>query len=139
MIAVAAVSIVGRLLLRPAFSWITRTENEEVFTATALLIVLATATATGLAGLSMPLGAFLGGLILSETEYCYLVKAELRPFRGLLLGLFFLTVGMSLNLGVIAASPLLLAGVLVGLVVAKVLAIGLAARMSRFTKRVNAG
>lgn len=134
VIAVAAVSIVGRLLLRPAFSWITRTENEEVFTATALLIVLATATATGLAGLSMPLGAFLGGLILSETEYCYLVKAELRPFRGLLLGLFFLTVGMSLNLGVIAASPLLLAGVLVGLVIAKVLAISLAARMSRFTK-----
>jgi K+:H+ antiporter len=101
VLAIAAVALLGRAL-RPLFRAITAAGPTEVFTATALLIVVATAGATGLAGLSLPLGAFLGGMLLSESEYCYMVKTELKPFRSLLLGLFFVTVGMSLDLSLVA-------------------------------------
>ncbi|MEM1102848.1 MAG: cation:proton antiporter, partial [Pseudomonadota bacterium] len=107
---IALVAVAGRFVLKPVFAWLTKSQDEEVFTAAALLVVLVTALFTGLGGLSMPLGAFLAGMIMAETEYCYMVKAEIRPFRGLLLGFFFIAVGMSLDLSVIFANaPIVIA------------------------------
>jgi CPA2 family monovalent cation:H+ antiporter-2 len=89
--------LLGRLLIGPLFNVLAKSKNEEVFTATALLIILVTASATGIMGLSLTLGAFLGGMIISETPYRHVIRTEVKPFRGLLLGFFFITVGMSLD------------------------------------------
>ena len=89
--------IFGRYLLRPLFGTVVATKNSDLFFALTLLIILATSFTTECAGLSLGLGAFLGGLLLAETEYKYRVEADIKPFRSLLLGLFFLTVGMSLD------------------------------------------
>jgi Kef-type K+ transport system membrane component KefB len=99
-IAVAApiVVIAGRFALRPVFRTLVALKSNEAFTAVALLIVLLTSLATDSLGLSLALGAFLGGLALSESSYSFLVKSELAPFRSLLLSLFFMTVGMSFDL-----------------------------------------
>jgi Kef-type K+ transport system membrane component KefB len=105
-IGVAVVKAVGafvvaialaRVAVRPLFDLVARTRNEEVFTAMALLVALATAWATGYIGLSLTLGAFLGGMVLAETPYRAIVQSEIKPFRGLLLGFFFISVGMSLD------------------------------------------
>lgn len=95
--ALLTVALIGRFLLRPVFKGIVATRNNDVFTASALLFVLAISWGVSQLGLSMSLGAFLAGLALAESDFQYLVKEELYPFRGLLLGLFFITVGMSLN------------------------------------------
>ena len=92
---VAAVAI-GRYGIGSLFALLSRSRNNEIFTATALLIVLATAAATQAIGLSLALGAFLGGMMLAETPYRQLIQTEIKPFRGLLLGFFFITVGMPL-------------------------------------------
>lgn len=96
-VAFVAAVLVGRWLIGPLFKLLSKSKNEEIFTASALLIVLLTAGATGLAGLSLTLGAFLGGMIISETHYRHVIRTEIKPFRGLLLGFFFITVGMSLD------------------------------------------
>jgi CPA2 family monovalent cation:H+ antiporter-2 len=93
--------LIGRFIIKPVFNFIAQSKDHEVFTATALLIVLATASATALFGLSMTLGAFLAGMIISETPYRHVVQTEVKPFRGLLLGFFFITVGMTLDVQVI--------------------------------------
>ena len=87
----------ARVAVRPLFALVARTRNEEVFTALALLVALATAWATAQIGLSLTLGAFLGGMVLAETPYRAIVQAEIKPFRGLLLGFFFISVGLSLD------------------------------------------
>ena len=87
----------ARLAVRPLFELVARTRNEEVFTAMALLVALATAWATQRIGLSLTLGAFLGGMLLAETPYRAIVQSEIKPFRGLLLGFFFISVGLSLD------------------------------------------
>lgn len=130
VLAIAAVAILGRLL-RPAFGWITSSGLDEAFTAAALLVVVLTAGLTGMAGLSLPLGAFLGGMLLSESEYCYMVKTELKPFRGLLLGLFFITVGMSLDLKVVQEAIGTTLGLALALLVVKGLLVALAAALTR--------
>src|SRR5205807_1667566 len=89
----------GRLLLRPALRVVARAQVSEVFTAAALLTVIATALLANLAGLSMALGAFLAGVLLADSEFRHELEADLEPFKGLLLGLFFIAVGMSANLG----------------------------------------
>lgn len=93
--------LVGRLLLRPLYRGIVNLNNRELLVILTLLVVLLTSLATGAAGLSMELGAFLAGLLLSETEYRHQVEADIHPFYGLLLGLFFMTVGMSIDLSLI--------------------------------------
>lgn len=98
-IAFGIAVVLARVAVRPLFALIARTENEEVFTASALLIALAAAWATGFVGLSLTLGAFLGGMIVAETPFRPVVQAETRSFRGLLLGFFFIAVGLSLDLG----------------------------------------
>ncbi|MCP4923432.1 MAG: hypothetical protein GY915_05295 [bacterium] len=91
--------LIGRVLLRPIYRMIASLKNQELFVATNLLVVLATGLLTSKAGLSMELGAFLAGLLLSETEYRHQVEADIQPFYGLLLGLFFMTVGMNIDIG----------------------------------------
>jgi len=132
LVALTAVAIVGRFLLRPLFEWITATKSDEIFTASALLFVLASAWGISQLGLSLPLGAFLAGLALSESDFCYLVKAEIQPFRGLLLGLFFITVGMSLNwpLAFQAAGTLFI--LIAGIISLKTISSWAAAQLMRF-------
>lgn len=96
----------GRLLLRPIYRLIAKTGSSELFVATTLLAVLGTGWLVSLGGLSMALGAFLAGLLLAETEYRHQVEADIQPFRGLLLGLFFMTVGMSMNFTLIQTNLL---------------------------------
>lgn len=99
--AFLAAIFIGRYLIGPLFNLIAKAKDNEIFTATALLIVLATAAATGYLELSLTLGAFLAGMIISETPYRHVIQTEVKPFRGLLLGFFFITVGMSLDTQVI--------------------------------------
>ncbi len=101
--AVLAIFVVGRLILRPAYAFIAVSRSPEVFAAATLLLVLAVAWLTAAAGMSMALGAFLGGLMLADSPYRHQIEADIGPFRGLLLGLFFMTVGMSINLPFVAA------------------------------------
>ncbi|WP_444904824.1 cation:proton antiporter [Microbulbifer sp. CnH-101-E] len=89
--------ILGRYFIKPLFNIVSKTKNEEIFTAIALLIVIATAASTGAIGLSLTLGAFLGGMMISESPHRHVIQTEAKPFRNLLLAFFFISVGMSLD------------------------------------------
>ncbi len=102
---VAAILLGGRLLLRPALRWVATSKTPEIFTATALLLVVATAALMQSVGLSMALGAFLAGVLLAESEYRRELETDIEPFKGLLLGLFFIAVGMSIDFAVVWAEP----------------------------------
>lgn len=117
------VLVAGRLVLRPIFRVVAATRSAELFVSATLLVVLGLGWLMTQAGLSMPLGAFLAGLLLSETEYRHQVEADIRPFRGLLLGLFFITVGLGMDLGVVLARLPDVALVLLGLITGKALLI----------------
>ncbi|MBC7781406.1 MAG: cation:proton antiporter [Proteobacteria bacterium] len=97
-IAFGIAVLLARVVVKPLFDLIARGHNEEVFTAMALLVALAAGWATGVLGLSLTLGAFLGGMIIAETPYRALIQSEIKPFRGLLLGFFFIWVGLTLEL-----------------------------------------
>jgi CPA2 family monovalent cation:H+ antiporter-2 len=101
--AILLILLLGRLVLRPLFRLIAGTRIRETFAATNLLVVLGLGWATAAAGMSMALGAFLAGLLLAETEYRHQVEADILPFRGMLLGLFFITVGMVIDTHFVAA------------------------------------
>ena len=116
---VAAIVFGGRLLLRPALRWIARSDSPEIFTAASLLLVVATAALMHSVGLSMALGAFLAGVLLAESEYRRELETDIEPFKGLLLGLFFIAVGMTIDFAVIAAQPGLVAAIVLGLLVIK--------------------
>jgi glutathione-regulated potassium-efflux system ancillary protein KefC len=118
---IAAIVFGGRLLLRPALRWIARSETPEIFTAASLLLVVATAWLMQSVGLSMALGAFLAGVLLAESEYRKELETDLEPFKGLLLGLFFIAVGMSIDFAVVLQSPLQVAAVVLGFLVVKAL------------------
>ena len=121
VLAIGAVLAAGRWLLRPLFHEIAHSRLRELFTLTVLLVVLGSAWVSHLAGLSFALGAFLSGMMLAETEYRHQIESAIRPFRDILLGLFFISVGMLLNprlLGSVRGLALVL-GVLVTLVVLK--------------------
>jgi glutathione-regulated potassium-efflux system protein KefB len=116
--AIAALVAAGRWLLNPLFAILAAARAREVMTAAALLVVLGAALLMELGGLSMAMGAFLAGVFLSESTFRHQLEADIEPFRGLLLGLFFLAVGMSLDLAVIAAAwPMILAAVVAYIVV----------------------
>ncbi len=117
--AILAILIGGRFLIRPAFRAIGGARTPEVFTALALFVVAGSAALANAAGLSMSLGAFIGGVLLSDSEYRHEVQANVEPFEGLLLGFFFLSVGMSANLGLAVQEPWLFAAVVPGLMLAK--------------------
>lgn len=97
IVAISAIIAGGRLLLRPIYKQIAENQNAEIFSANTLLVILGTSLLTARAGLSMALGAFLAGLLLAETEFSLQVESDIAPYRGLLLGLFFMTVGMSID------------------------------------------
>jgi glutathione-regulated potassium-efflux system ancillary protein KefC len=113
----------GRLLLRPVLRWIARSNTPEIFTAAALLLVVAIAALMQLVGLSMALGAFLAGVLLAESEYRRELETDIEPFKGLLLGLFFIAVGMSINFGVLIASPWIMAALVIGFMAIKLVVI----------------
>ncbi len=129
---IIAVVIVGggRILLRPALRIVARIQVAEVFSAAALLTVIATSLLAKFAGLSMSLGAFLAGVLLADSEFRHELEADLEPFKGLLLGLFFIAVGMSANLGLLRLEPLTVLAVTAGFLIIKVLVISLIGRLS---------
>lgn len=121
----AGIFIAGRFLLRPVFRIVAQTRSRELSAAWALLVVVATALAMEQAGLSMALGAFLAGVLLADSEYRHEAEANIEPFKGLLLGLFFIAVGMSADLGVVVEQPAVVLGVALGVVVIKAVVLGL--------------
>ena len=129
-IAMGVVVIGGRVLLRPALRVVARIRVSEVFTAAALLTVIGVSLLANFAGLSMSLGAFLAGVLLADSEFRHELEADIEPFKGLLLGLFFIVVGMSANLGLLISEPLTLFGVTAGLMLIKLLAVTLIGRLT---------
>jgi glutathione-regulated potassium-efflux system ancillary protein KefC/glutathione-regulated potassium-efflux system protein KefB len=113
----------GRLLLRPALRVVARVRVPEVFTAAALLTVIATSLIAAQAGLSAALGAFLAGVLLADSEFRHELEADLEPFKGLLLGLFFVSVGMAANLGLLRSEPLTLLALTGGFLTIKIVAV----------------
>lgn len=111
--------VLGRLVLRPLYRIIAGTRNPELFAATNLFVVLATSWITEQVGMSAALGAFLAGMLLAGTEFRHQVEADIQPFRGLFLGLFFISVGMTTDLGLVAAELPALVGITVALLVGK--------------------
>ena len=111
---IGGISLGGRLLLRPLLRWIANSDTPEIFTAAALLLLVGIAALMQLVGLSMALGAFLAGVLLAESEYRRELETDIEPFKGLLLGLFFIAVGMSIDFGILWQSPGLMAAILLG-------------------------
>lgn len=115
--SIALIVVGGRYLLRPVFRIVARTGLQEVSTATALLVVIGTAWLMQSVGVSMALGAFLAGLLLADSEYRHELESQIEPFKGLLLGLFFISVGMTADIGLLVTSPaavLLLTALIIG-------------------------
>jgi glutathione-regulated potassium-efflux system ancillary protein KefC len=125
---VGAIVLGGRLLMRPLFRWIARSNTPEIFTASALLLVVGIAALMQWVGLSMALGAFLAGVLLAESEFRRELETDIEPFKGLLLGLFFIAVGMSIDFGVLMQSPLAMALVVAVFLAVKGVVIYLLAR-----------
>jgi glutathione-regulated potassium-efflux system protein KefB len=119
IVTIAVVVVGGRYLLRPMFRAASRAGAPEVFTAMALLVVIGTAWIMDLVGISMSLGAFIAGVLLADSEYRHEIEAQIEPFKGLLLGLFFVSVGMSLDVDRIVQEPQLVGTLLVALLVVK--------------------
>ena len=117
--AVGAIILGGRYLLRPVFRAIAATRLRELFVATALLLVVGIALLMNQVGLSAALGTFLAGVVLANSEYRHELESDIEPFKGLLLGLFFLAVGASINFALILAQPLLILGLVAGVIAVK--------------------
>ncbi|MDX1642779.1 MAG: monovalent cation:proton antiporter-2 (CPA2) family protein [Thermoanaerobaculia bacterium] len=127
--AVAVIVLAGRFVLRPAFRAIARTGLRELFTAAALLLVIATAVLMTKVGVSPALGTFLAGVVLARSEYRHELESDIDPFKGLLLGLFFIAIGASIDFGLISAAPGLVLGLMATLIVAKLLVLLLLGRL----------
>lgn len=117
--AVILIVVSGRIILRPLLHLASSTRNPELFMAVTLLAIIGTASATGAAGLSMALGAFLAGLLIAECEYRHQIEVDIEPFKGLLLGLFFMSVGMGIDLRLVVDQAFLIGASVVGLFVIK--------------------
>jgi CPA2 family monovalent cation:H+ antiporter-2 len=118
-LALFCLAVAGRLVLRPLFRLVAAARSTELFMATCLLVIIGAGLFAALSGWSMGLGAFIAGLLLAETEFRREVEVTIEPFKGLLLGLFFVSVGASLDLRVVAEAPLQLVGLVLGLVAIK--------------------
>ena len=135
----AAVVIGGRYILRPMLRIVAATRVTEAFTAAGLLVVIGTALLVSQVGLSMSLGAFLAGVLLADSEFRHELEANIEPFKGLLLGLFFITVGMSANLTLVRQKPLLILGLTLGFMLAKVAILWLIGRLARHSTTASHG
>jgi glutathione-regulated potassium-efflux system protein KefB len=133
--AVVLVFVSGRYLMNPVFRILARYGGREVMTAAALLVVVGAAWLMNLGGLSMAMGAFLAGVLLSESSFRHQLEADVEPFRAILLGLFFLSVGMSLDLGVVAADWQVIVGGVIAFMAVKAVAIYGVARLFRARER----
>lgn len=111
--------LAGRFLIRPVFRFVAMTKSHELFTAASLLVVVGTGLLMEMIGLSMSLGAFAAGVLLANSEYRHEMEANIEPFRGLLMGLFFMAVGMSTQISIVLEQPWLIAGLLVGFILLK--------------------
>lgn len=118
-LALVAIVVIGRAVLRPLFRQVAATRSSELFIAAILFVICATGVIAAVAGLSMALGAFVAGLLLAETEYRKAIEATIEPFKGLLLGIFFFTVGMGLDIRVLIHDPLWLIACTAGLIILK--------------------
>ncbi|CAH2041025.1 unnamed protein product [Thlaspi arvense] len=127
--AIAAIIAGGRLLLRPIYKQIAENQNAEIFSANTLFVILGTSLLTARAGLSMALGAFLAGLLLAETEFSLQVESDIAPYRGLLLGLFFMTVGMSIDPKLFVSNFPVISGTLALLLVGKTILVAVVGRL----------
>ena len=130
-IALVFIVVVGRLLLRPLFRLVAAAGTDELFVAAILFVIVGTGVAAAVAGLSMALGAFVAGLLLAETEYRKAIEATIEPFKGLLLGVFFFTVGMNIDFRELAREPLLLLASVCALIAVKAAIIVFLARWFR--------
>jgi len=133
--AIAAVIIIGLYFTRPLLRLVARTNLREVFTAFALLLVIGIAQIMSLVGLSMGLGAFLAGVLLASSEYRHALETDIEPFKGLLLGLFFISVGMTIDFGLLASQPSQVGLLLAGLLALKLATLWLTARIIGVTAR----
>lgn len=132
-VAVGVIILVGRFLLRPLFRLVARTHSSELFVAAILFVIVATGVVAAAANVSMALGAFVAGLMLAETEYRKAIETTIEPFKGLLLGIFFFTVGMNIDARELAREPVLVLGGVAGLIALKstlLLALGRAFHLS---------
>ncbi len=125
--------LIGRLFVQPLFRVIAAHRSPELLVGLTLLVVLGISWATELAGLTLALGAFLAGLLLAETEFRHQVEADIQPFRGILLGLFFMTVGMSMDVGLAVGRALPVAAIVVGLILVKTVIIAALCRLFGFS------
>jgi monovalent cation:proton antiporter-2 (CPA2) family protein len=140
LVAVLATVIIGgRYVLTPMLRIVAATKVAEAFTAAGLLIVLGTALLVSQVGLSLSLGAFLAGVLLADSEFRHELEADIEPFKGLLLGLFFISVGMSANLELVREKPLLIIGLTIGFMVAKVAVLWAIGRISGLNTAASRG
>jgi CPA2 family monovalent cation:H+ antiporter-2 len=135
--AIAAILIVGRIALRPLFRRVARTDSPELFMAACLLVVIGTSLATAAAGLSPAMGALIAGILLAETEYRRQIEVMLDPFKGLMVGVFLISIGMNVDLGRIAAIPVAVAIAALGLIALKALIVTALARLFRLGPAVG--
>jgi monovalent cation:proton antiporter-2 (CPA2) family protein len=131
---VVAIVLGGRFLIRPVFRYLASIRLQEIFTAAALLLVVGIALAMQKVGLSPALGTFLAGVVLAESEYRHELESDIAPFKGLLLGLFFISVGASIDLPLVKEQPLLIAGLVFGLLVVKFLLLMLIGKITKLEK-----
>ena len=136
VLTLVVILVVGRIVLRPLFRAAAVTRNAEMFAGTTLLVVLCTALLTEAVGLSLALGGFLSGILLAETEFRHQVAAEIQPFRGLLLGLFFMTVGMSIDLGLALNNFAIVAVLAAAIVVGKAALLSITALAFGLPRRI---
>ena len=123
ILAISGIVALGRLVLRPLFRSVARTRSVELFVAACLFVVIASALATAAAGLSMAIGALIGGLLLAVTEYRRQVEITIEPFKGLLVGVFLISIGLGLDLRLLVAHPFAIVGAAGGLILVKLLVI----------------
>jgi len=134
---VAAIIIAGRFLMRPVFHWIASTRSLELFIATALMLIVGITLAMEYVGLSPALGTFLAGVVLAESEFRHELESNIEPFKGLLLGLFFIAVGASIDFALVAGQPGLILSLVLALIVTKFLVLLLLGRVFRLNMSDN--
>jgi monovalent cation:proton antiporter-2 (CPA2) family protein len=127
---IAALIASSHFLLRPMFRFVATLGGREIFTAAALFVVVGVTLLMDVAGLTASLGAFLAGMLLADSEYRHELEADIEPFKGLLMGLFFISVGMSANLGLLAKQPLMIAAIVAGLITIKFVVLYVIGRVS---------
>jgi monovalent cation:proton antiporter-2 (CPA2) family protein len=137
LVILGLIIVGGRYFLQPVLHQVARLGSPEVFTATAVLLVLGTATLMAHIGLSMAMGAFVAGLLVADSEFRHQVVAEIQPFRGLLIGLFFMSMGMALTLDLFFANPLVIIGLVLSLIALKTAILWLLARLVRRDSRTS--